>query len=154
MIINTNEDAVSRGLSRLVGMNPYPVIVREVNMSLNPTLNYLLEKFSVSVLPFSKQLANESTYLAGAGGLAGDGFPMPTGGVILGIITWDGMYTKDTSDTVEFKAGDRISAFAEHVGENFKIYVCVNGESIAIMVSDLRENIDLYACVYLTLQRT
>jgi len=121
-------------------------------MSLNPTLNYLLQKFSISVLPFSKIVTNDSTYLAGGGGLAGDGFPMPVGGMILGITVWDNSSYHQMQEIQTINAGDRISVYAEHVDSNFTVRVRVNGEPTAIFVSEVKENTDLFACVFLTLQ--
>jgi hypothetical protein len=124
----------------------------EVVMSLNPTLNYLLQKFSVSVIPFSKSITKDPTYLAGAGGLAGDGFPIPASGTILGLIVWDKtcVYQKMVSQVVN--PGDRISIYAEHVDSDFTVRVQVNGNPTEIFVTEVKENSDVYACVFLTLQ--
>jgi hypothetical protein len=121
-------------------------------MSLNPTLNYLLEKFSVSVLPFSKTVTDESTYMAGAGGCAGDGFPLPTNGVILGLRAWDGSNNKSKSGSVSVSAGDRISIYLEHEESIFTAIVRVNELDTALTVTGLKENTDIYACIYLNLQ--
>jgi len=121
-------------------------------MSLNPTLNYLLQKFSVSVLPFSKMLAKDPTYLAGSGGLAGDGFPLPVGGMILGITVWDKTSTYQKLLTQVVIPGDRISVYAEHEEISFTIRVRVNGNPTEVFVTDVKENSDVYAGVFLTLQ--
>ncbi|KPL07695.1 hypothetical protein AMJ86_03385 [bacterium SM23_57] len=123
-------------------------------MTLNPTLNYLLEKFSISVIPFSKTVSDSSTYLAGAGGCVGDGFPLPAGGEILGIRAYDGNKTEEKSGSVVINANDRISVFAEYVESWFDLTVQVNGEPTSISVQEMAENADLFVCVLIKLQQS
>jgi hypothetical protein len=123
-------------------------------MTLNPTLNYLFEKFSVSLLPFSRALTTSSMYLAGAGWRAGDGFPLPAGGEVLGMRAWDGTHDKYKMQTVTVDAGNRISVYAEHVDSSYTVTVRVNGEDTDISVTGINESTDIYACVYLNLQRS
>ena len=123
-------------------------------MPLNPTLNYLLEKISVSVMSFSKAITTSSMYLAGAGGCAGDGFPLPVGGTILGIEVYDGSHTEEKTGSITVNAGDRISVYAENSASTFIVTVRVNGSPTSLSVSEMDENTDMYACVYLNLQQS
>ena len=123
-------------------------------MTLNPTLNYLLEKFSISVFPFSQTVSDSSTYLAGAGGCLGDGYPLPAGGEILSITVYDGNKTEEKSGSVAVDANDRISVYAEYAESTFTVTVRVNDSPTSISVSGLAENADIFACVLVKLQQS
>lgn len=121
--------------------------------TINPTLNFLHEQFNDCVIPFSKSVTTSSTYLAGPGGLAGDGIPLPTEGAILGIRAYDGINNKDNIFLVDVKAGDRLSVYAQNSTGAFNLFVRINGINTAISLSALNENTDIYACVYISLKR-
>ena len=122
--------------------------------TINPSLNFLHEQITESVIAFSKAVTTSSTYLAGPGGLSGDGFPLPADGAILGIRAYDGTNDKDKSDLVEVSAGDRISVYAQHSASSFSLFVQINGGNTGIFVTALNENTDIYACVHISLKRT
>ncbi len=122
--------------------------------TINPSLNFLHEQITECVIPFSKSVTTSSTYLAGPGGLAGDGFPLPVDGVILGLNVYDGTNNENVTGSVEVSAGDRISVYAQNYIGAFKVYVRVNGGNTSIFITELAENTDIYACVYISLKRT
>jgi hypothetical protein len=122
--------------------------------TINPSLNFLHEQITECVIPFSKSVTTSSTYLAGAGGLAGDGFPLPADGAILGIRAYDGTNDKDKLDLVQVSAGDRISVYALNFAGSFNLHVRVNGIDTTVSVTALNENTDIYACVHICLKRT
>ncbi len=122
--------------------------------TINPSLNFLHEQITECVIPFSKSVTTSSTYLAGPGGLSGDGFPLPVDGAILGLRAYDGTNDKDKSDLVEVSAGDRISVYAQNIASTFNLFVRVNGIDTAIFVTALDENTDIYVCVYISMKRT
>ena len=123
-------------------------------MTLNPTLNYLLEKSSIALLAFGGELTTSSMYLAGAGGCSGDGYPMPLGGEILGMRAWDGTNDNDKSDSIPVEPGDRLSVYAEHSGSEYSLILRINGVDTSIAVSGMQENSTVYACAYFSLQRS
>ena len=73
---------------------------------------------------------------------------------ILGIEVYDGSHTKEKTGLINVDAGDRISVYAEKSGSLFIVTVRVNGYPTSLSVSDMDENIDMYACVYLNLQQS
>ena len=121
--------------------------------TINPTLNFLENQYSECIIVFSRALTTLNRYLYGAN-LAGDGFPMPVDGVIHGLRVYDKTNDKSDTGSVEFSAGDRISVYAENNGDSFTLTVKVNDSDTAISVSQVNENTDVYACVYIRLQRT
>lgn len=123
-------------------------------MSLNPTLNYLLEKLSVSVMTFGAALTTESRYLAGAGDGAGDGFPLPLGGEILGMRVWDGSNGSEKLSSVSVSAGNRVSVFAQHTGTDYVLTLRINDVDTSITISGVKDNTTIFACVLLSLQRS
>lgn len=123
-------------------------------MSLNPTLNYLLEKFSVSVMPFGAALTTESKYLGGAGDCAGDGFPLPLGGEILGMRVWDGINDQEKLSTLSVNAGNRVSVFAQHTGTDYVLTLRIDDADTAITISGVKDNATIFASVLLNLQRS
>ena len=120
-------------------------------MSINPTLNYLKAEQSLILLCFSDAVTTSSKYLKGAGGVAGDGFPMPTAGVIEVIQVWDGVDVERSSGTVAFAAEDRISVYALNDLSEFTVYVRKNGVNTALSVGGLAENTNLLATVTIRL---
>jgi len=116
-------------------------------MSVNKSLNFLNSKQSIAVFHFSDAVTTISKYLNGAGGVAGDGFAMPYGGIILGIQVYDGSSLHSAAGSVEFSTGDRISVYANHSGSNFNVYVRKNGVNTVVLVTGLPENVNLAATV-------
>ena len=116
-------------------------------MSVNPTLNYLKSEQSIIVLNFSDTVATSNKYLKGAGGIAGDGFPMPFSGYILGIQVYDGSNVQSDTGSVKFVVHDRISVFAIYDLGDFTVYVRVNGINSAIYAGPAAGNTDLLATV-------
>jgi hypothetical protein len=123
-------------------------------MTLNPTLNYLLEKSSIMLLAFGSELTTTSKYLGGSGGCEGDGYPMPLGGEVLGMHAWDGTNDNDKSESIAMNPGDRLSVYAEHSGSEYSLILRINGVDTSITVSGMQENSTVYACVYFSLQQS
>jgi hypothetical protein len=122
--------------------------------TINPTLNFLHDQITENVIPFSKSVTTSSTYLAGAGGLAGDGFPLPVDGAILGIRAYDGTNNEEKLGLEEVKAGDRLSVYAQYSAGSFNLIVRINGANTSISLTALNQNTDIYACVFVSLKRT
>ena len=121
-------------------------------MSLNLTTTWIEASRSIQVLPFSKHLSSSSTWLIGAGGLAGDGFAMPHGGVIRRLQLFDGFSVREATATLAFEAGDRIAVYATWNGSNFTVAVTINAVVSSVAVASVVANRDLYATVELLLK--
>ncbi len=116
-------------------------------MSVNRTLNYLKSEQSIVILPFGDAVATSDKYLKGAGGLAGDGYPMPYPGHILAIKIYDGTSVHTDTSEVKFSAGDRISVYAVYDVTSFTVYVRKNGINTAIYTGSVGGNTDLFVTV-------
>ena len=118
-------------------------------MSINKTLNYLLAKRSDVMLNFSAQVTTSSTYLKGAGGEAGDGFPLPKNARIYRIDCWDGVLLSSSTGNVSVSQGDRISVYATINAGVFDVCVRVNGVNTALLAVGLAANSTLMVTVHL-----
>ncbi len=120
-------------------------------MSVNATLNYLKAEQSITLLCFSDSVTTSSKYLKGAGGIAGDGFPMPTAGSIESIDVYDGNDIYSGVGPVSFAAGDKISVYAMNDLSEFTVYVRRNGVNTSVLTGGISENTDLMAVVAIKL---
>lgn len=121
-------------------------------MSINKSLNNLLAKRSKTIVSFSAQVTTSSTYLAGPGGQAGDGVPLPQDARIYGIECWDGMANLNGIDNISVSKGDRVSVYATYNAGSFDVKVRVNGIDSALLVSGAQSNSTLMVSVLLQLQ--
>ena len=120
-------------------------------MSINHTLNYLLARRSGHLLCFSEQVTTYSTYLKGAGGESGDGWPLPASARIYRIDCWDGTLLVSGTGNVNAGQGDRISLWAEAGSSVFKIFVRINGVNTSLNASGAAQNATLMVTVHLQL---
>jgi len=116
-------------------------------MTVNKTLNYLKSEQSIVVLPFGDAVVISDKHLKGAGGLAGEGYPMPYHGCILAIDVYDGTSVHSDTGEIKFSAGDRISVYAVYDVASFTVYAQKNGINTAVFVSSVAGNTDLFATV-------
>ena len=122
-------------------------------MPINQTLNYLRNEQTLITLCFSDSVTTSDKYLKGAGGIAGDGFPMPAAGVLLEIRVYDGSNVLSDADEVEFAAGDRISVYAVYDVDHFIVYIRKNGVNISIHADGVSANTYLLATAWLRLDK-
>ena len=105
--------------------------VRIPDPSLNSTLNYAKHFVEKTIcLNFGATVATSSKYLAGAGNLSGDGYPIPYDGKMIAFAAFDTVNTRlntAPAGNVTFNAGDTISMYANWVGAVFTISVYKNG---------------------------
>jgi len=103
------------------------------------------------LLCFSDAVTTSSTYLKGAGGQGGDGFPLPQNARIYRIDCWDGSGILSGSGNIAAAQGDRISLYAQVNGGNFDVYVRINGVNSTLVAAGLSQNSSLYATVHIQL---
>ena len=117
-------------------------------MSFNLTSTWLEARQSIALLPFSKHLDTTSTWLAGAGGVAADGYPLPYSCVVRGIQAYDGYSVLAGSGEVSFGAGDRLSMYATYEGGGlFTLVVTKNGSPTTLTVGSVSGNANVQAVV-------
>jgi len=117
-------------------------------MSINKTLNYLLAKRADVVMCFSAQVTTSSTYLKGAGGEAGDGFPLPRDARLYRIDCWDGISLFSDTGSVSVNQGDRISVYATINAGNFDVAIRVNGINSALVATGVAANATLMVTLH------
>lgn len=122
-----------------------------MNLSM---LAYLFGRSPVSTMCFSGAVTSSSVHLKGAGGEAGDGFPLPKSGVLTGLHVWDGAALRFDTDEIVFTAGDRLAVFCQNTGTDFNVIVRINGSSTALQVSGVPCNCTLFATAEFSLLRT
>ena len=118
-------------------------------MSINKTLNYLLAKRADVVMCFSAQVTTSSIYLKGAGGEAGDGFPLPKNARIYRIDCWDGVSLSSDTGSLSINQGERISVYAEIGIGDFDVAIRVNGVDSALKVTGVAKNSTLMVTLHL-----
>jgi len=123
-------------------------------MSTNVTAVMLEANLNPVVLQFSKQVTTSSTFLAGAGGIGADGFPVPFSGHITGLQVWDGATIHSATGTREISTGDRLSVFASYSGGTFNVAVIHNGNFTTLQVNGLPASSTYMASVPLLLARS
>jgi hypothetical protein len=116
-------------------------------MPLNATENYLKDRQQCVLMNFSGTVTTSDTYLAGAGGIAGDGFPMPAPGKILRLYVFDGTNISLTTIQTSFDAEDRVSVYAEFESPWYQVTVRVNGVNTSTYCSQVAANATLYVSV-------
>ena len=116
-------------------------------MPLNSTENYLRNRQQCVLLNFSGAVTTSDRYLSGAGGTAGDGFPMPAPGKILRLQVYDGSNVSSTTLQTSFEAEDRVSIFAEFDAPWFQVTVRINGVDTTTYCSQVATYTTLYASV-------
>ena len=122
-------------------------------MSLNLTAAYLQARRATTLLGFSGHLGTSSSWIAGPGGLAGNGFAMPHAGVIRGLQVYNGITLRSSSGSNHFDAGDTIALFATYDGSSsFALAVAINGALSAVTVASVPASSNIYATVELTLE--
>ena len=122
-------------------------------MSINPTLNYLLARQHASLLAFSGSFTTNDGYLNCAGGVAGDGLPMPYDGQAMMLQVWDGSNVHEQALGVDFSQSDRISAYADYNSGSgtYTVYVRKNGVNTGLYLQNVAANTDLQAVVLVKL---
>lgn len=98
-------------------------------MPLNQTENYLRDRKNCTLMNFAEAVTTVNRYLKGAGGYAGDGYPMPAPGKVLRIYCYDGTNTRTDDTESSFNAGDRIAVEAQYDAPYFQVTVMINGVS-------------------------
>ena len=120
---------------------------------MNLTHAYLLASRPLSTMAFSGVVSNQSVYLNGSGGQAGNGFPLPRRGYITALQVWDGTTLRFENEQLQFQAGDRIAVYCQAAGSDFAVKIRLNGNSTALQVTGVPFNSTLYATVELMLIR-
>lgn len=119
----------------------------------NQTHNYLLANTPHSTICFSVKTGTTSVYFGGAGGVTGDGFPLPRRGYLTALTLWDGSIVKSDSGKISFDSGDRLSVYCQNMGTDFTVKVRLNGTSYPLQVTSVPHNSTLQAVVELLLVR-
>ena len=117
-------------------------------MAINQTLNYLLAKRADAILCFGATVTTASTYLNGAGGVAGDGLPMPRAGRVIRVDCWDGALLKSSTGSIAFSQKDRLSVYANASGANFNATVRLNGVDSTLAANGAAQNTDLQVVLH------
>jgi hypothetical protein len=118
------------------------------------TLSYALASQPLISLVFSGTTGTSSQYLAAAGGIAGDGVPIPFSGSLYKLTVFDGTTVYTESDVITFNANDRISVYCQNVGGSFSVKIRINGSSSAMQVVSVPLNSTLQVSLFLALNRT
>lgn len=122
-------------------------------MSFNLTSTWLEARQSVALLPFSRHLDTTSTWLAGAGGVAADGYPVPHDAVVCGLHVYDSYSVQAGSGEISLDAGDRVAVYATYEGGGlFTLVVTRNGSPTTLSVGSVSGNANVQAVVDLLLQ--
>jgi hypothetical protein len=114
---------------------------------INSTLAYLRAVRTPVLLAFSGTTGTASINLPGPGGQAGDGFPLPYGGTLIGAQLWDGATLRGDSTAVPFVMGDRMSVYCQNVGGHFTVKVRLNGASTNLQIPDVPLNSTLFVVI-------
>ncbi len=121
-------------------------------MALNLTAAFLEAKIVTSLILFSKTVTTQSTYLAGAGGLAGDGQPMPFSGVVEKLSVYDESQIRTTNGTLAFDADDRFALYATYGTSTFTVTVVKNGIPESFEVANVAANTNLFAIMQIRMK--
>ncbi|MFN3821205.1 MAG: hypothetical protein ACK4OO_02630 [bacterium] len=116
-------------------------------MSINLTLAYHKASLSWQRVYFSGTVTTFPTYLKGAGGEAGDGFPLVKAGQILSLTVWDGTILWEATGAVPFQKGDRLSVRAIPAGGITQIVVTINGIDTQLSLNGVNTNVPLFVTV-------
>ena len=120
---------------------------------MNLTHTLLLASRPLNMICFSGAVTNQSVYLNGPGGQAGDGFPLPRRGYLTALHLWNGTTHLFDTNEIVFNSGERIAIYCQSTGSDFTVKVRVNGTSTALEISNVPFNATLFATVELQLFR-
>lgn len=120
-------------------------------MLSNPTQNYLLTQRRHVLLAFSGAVTTAPTYLKGAGGEAGDGFPSTQTGAAVKLAVWDGLTLHSAEETVSLAAGDRLSLHFSPGTSEGEVTLRLNGVDTALKTPGVLHNAVLFAVLHLIL---
>ena len=120
-------------------------------MSGNSLISSLDRDRSDVIMNFSGQVTTSSTYLAGSGGQAGDGLPLPCDARIYRVDCWDGAISVNNAGNLKVSQGDRISVYANSTGGAFDVKVRVNGIDTAMVAVGVNINSTFFVSVHLQL---
>lgn len=116
-------------------------------MSVNLTLTYRKASLSWQRCYFSGIVTTFPTYLKGAGGEAGDGFPLVKEGQILSLAVWDGTILWEATGAIPFQKQDRLSVRAIPTGGLAQISVVLNGMDTQLSLNGVTTNVPLFVTV-------
>lgn len=117
------------------------------------TLAYALASQPLQMLHFSGTVTTASVHLPTAGGIAGDGMPIPYAGTLIKIIVFDGSTIRTDSTNVQFAANDRFSLYCQNVGATFTLKTRVNGVSSNLQIASVPFNSTLQVTLVFALNR-
>jgi hypothetical protein len=123
-------------------------------MSLNLTACWLESKLAASMIHFSATVGISNLYLNGPGGASGDGFPIPSGGLLKSLMIWDGTTLHTIEQDIPFNDGDRIAIAGVYdpTPQTFTLAVVKNGASIPLSLENIPPNTTYFATVELLLK--
>ena len=104
-------------------------------------------------LVFSGTTGTSSQYLPAAGGIAGDGIPIPFSGTLHKLTVFDGTTVHADTDAITFSANDRISLYCQNVGGSFTVKVRLNGASTVLQVDSVPLSSTLQASLFIAINR-
>ena len=116
-------------------------------MSFNLVSTWLEAKKSPTILQFSGPVLTTSVFLRGAGGIGGDGFPLPVNGIATKIAVFDGVSTNSSNGSVSLAIGDRVSVYATFNGGVFSVELYINGVSTGLQVGNCTTNTNLFCSI-------
>lgn len=111
---------------------------------------FKLAQQPLAVLCFSGAVASSSVYLPGAGGVAGDGFPVPYNGYALSIHVWDGSTMRSDSAQIALTAYERLSVYCTWTGTDFTVRLRIDGVNSSLQVTAVPGSSSLTVTISLT----
>ncbi len=118
-----------------------------------PSLSFALASQPLLAFAFSGTTGTSSQYLPAAGGVAGDGLPVPYAGTVAKLIVFDGSTTYTDTDNITFAANDRLSVYCQSSGGVFSVKVRINGVSTALQVNSVPLSSTLLVTVIFAINR-
>ena len=120
-------------------------------MTLNPTINYLLAKKSVSAITFARQLNNTTAMLYGPGQLDTVGVPIPCYGKLKRLTIYDSNSIHTVDCDVDIDPGDLVSVQAQFNNTAFTIAVMKNLSVTDLSISGVAGYRAIWASVLIEL---
>ena len=90
---------------------------------MNLTHTFLIASRPLNTMSFSAAVTNQSLYLNGPGGEAGNGYPLARRGYITALHLWDGTTYRYDTDEIAFQMGDTLAVYCQNAGSDFDVKV-------------------------------
>ncbi len=120
---------------------------------MKPNLAIALASQPLLCFTFSGTTGSSSQYLPSAGGVAGDGLPLPLDGTLVSITVFDGSDIYSDIGDVTFAAHDRLSVYCQNDGGVFTVRVRLNGVSTSLRAESVPLSSTLQVTVVVAVNR-